>query len=63
MNCFKLFLLVKEQDIQFYYENLVTVGKSPHTTHDTEDIVVGGVNADFGSGGTTNGVRADNELE
>ena len=60
---FKLFLLVKEREVQFYYENLVRVSQSTHTRHDTEDIVVGGVNADFGSGGTTDGVRADNELE
>ena len=40
--------------------NLVGVGKTTHARHDTEDIVVGGVDTDLGSVGARNGgVRED----
>ena len=43
--------------------NLVAVCKTSHTTHDTKDIVVGGVDTDLGGLGTGDGSSRDNELK
>ena len=42
---------------------LVGVCETSHTTHDTKDIVVGGVDADLGGSGSTNGDSRDNKLK
>ena len=44
-------------------KNLVGVCETSHTTHDAKDIVVGGVNADLGGAGTSNGGGRDNKLK
>ena len=43
--------------------NLVGVCKTSHTTHDAKDIVVGGVDTDFGGLGARDGSSRDNELK
>ena len=68
MNIINLFL----RYFIFYWEcsewvlltkNLIRVGKSAHTTHNAENIVVSGVNTDLGgAGGLNSGVR-ENELK
>ena len=42
---------------------LIGVSKTSHTTHDAKDIVVGGVDADFGGRGTRDGSSRDNKLK
>ena len=44
-------------------KNLVGVCETSHTTHDAKDIVVGGVDADLSSGGSTDGSGRDNKLK
>ena len=43
--------------------NLVGVCKTSHTTHDTKDIVVGGVDTDLGGLGSSDGSSRDNKLK
>jgi hypothetical protein len=43
--------------------NLIGVSKTSHTTHDTKDIVVGGVDTDLGGLGTRDGSSRDNKLK
>ena len=43
--------------------NLVAVCKTSHTTHDAEDVVVSGVDADLGGLDTTDGGSRDDELK
>ena len=43
--------------------NLVGVGKTSHTTHDTKDIVVGGVDTDLGGLGARDGSSGDDKLK
>ena len=43
--------------------NLVGVGKTSHTTHDAEDVVVSGVDADLSGLDTTDGSSRDDELK
>jgi len=40
-------------------KRLVGVGKSTHARHDTEHVVVGGIDTDSGGGGSANGVVGD----
>ena len=42
---------------------LVGVGKTTHTGHDTEHVVVSGVHADSGAGSSADSVRGDSEEE
>ena len=42
---------------------LVGVSQSTHTTHDTKDIVVSGIDTDFGSLCSTNSGSRDNKLK
>ena len=44
-------------------KNLIGVGKTTHTTHDTEDIVVGCVDTDLCCRGSTNSCVGKNKLE
>ena len=43
--------------------NLIRVSKTAHAAHDTKDIVVGGVDADFRGGIAGDGGVRDNKLE
>ena len=43
--------------------NLVGVGKTSHTTHDTKDIVVSGIDTDLGSLGARDGSSGDDKLK
>jgi hypothetical protein len=42
---------------------LIGVGKTTHTTHDTEDVVVGSIDTDLGSLGSLNCGVGKNKLE
>ena len=42
---------------------LIGVGETTHTTHDTKDVVVSGIDTNLGSLGTLNGGVTENELK
>jgi len=42
---------------------LIAVSKTTHTTHDTENVVVGGIDTNFGGLGTLNSGIGQHELK
>jgi hypothetical protein len=44
-------------------QRLIGVSKTSHTTHDTENVVVGGIDTNLGSLGALNGGVGENELK
>ena len=53
----KIILIVRKLN------TLIGVSKTTHTTHDTEDIVVGSVDTDLGSLGSLNSGVGKNKLK
>ena len=45
------------------YKNLIGVCETSHTTHDTKDILVSGVDTDLGSSGRADSCGGDNKLK
>lgn len=52
-------MMIKRHDLWC----LITVGKTTHTRHNTENVVVGGVNADLSSLGTFNSSVGQDQLK
>lgn len=59
----EMFYIFQIKNIKYNVKDLVGVSETSHTTHDTKDIVVSGVDTDLGSGGRADSCGGNNELK